>query len=404
MVMSEREQQPESSPAISSKGQLVVIGLATALLLTAIGVLLHALTTRSRDAVVEGDFIELSTPISGRLASLKGETGTAVSQGDPLAMVENPRASEAEIRRLETALDTAEADQLTIEKELLQQRRLLVDFERDAKGQHQLEVERNRNELDQLQADLARERKELAFSQRDLKRQEELYRAGAVAQNVVDRARTSLETNQEQVRSLEARIRAQTNRVQAAERNLNLDRTRGGTDPLPRLQETRIRLAQLEGQMAGLERKVKGLRGQLNTARLLYKQERDVWIDSPIQGVIWKILSRVGDTLKPDQPLLKLVNCQQRWVNTTVSESDLRRLRIGTRARIDLIGEDLDLSGSVDLIRSGVGRISGQNDDAVARPINLARQSEVRVRIDSDVPAPPKKLCFVGYSARVIFR
>lgn len=402
--MSEREQQPESSPAISSKGQLVVIGLATALLLTAIGVLLHALTTRSRDAVVEGDFIELSTPISGRLASLKGETGTAVSQGDPLAMVENPRASEAEIRRLETALDTAEADQLTIEKELLQQRRLLVDFERDAKGQHQLEVERNRNELDQLQADLARERKELAFSQRDLKRQEELYRAGAVAQNVVDRSRTSLETNQEQVRSLEARIRAQTNRVQAAERNLNLDRTRGGTDPLPRLQETRIRLAQLEGQMAGLERKVKGLRGQLNTSRLLYKQERDVWIDSPIQGVIWKILSRVGDTLKPDQPLLKLVNCQQRWVNTTVSEADLRRLRIGTRARIDLIGEDLDLSGSVDLIRSGVGRISGQNDDAVARPINLARQSEVRVRIDSDVPAPPKKLCFVGYSARVIFR
>jgi hypothetical protein len=100
MVMSEREQQPESSPAISSKGLLVVIGLATALLLTAIGVLLHALTTRSRDAVVEADFIELSTPISGRLVSLKGETGTALSQGDPLAMVENPRASEAEIRRI----------------------------------------------------------------------------------------------------------------------------------------------------------------------------------------------------------------------------------------------------------------------------------------------------------------
>jgi multidrug resistance efflux pump len=119
--------------------------------------------------------------------------------------------------------------------------------------------------------------------------------------------------------------------------------------------------------------------------------------------VIWQTLARIGDALKPDQPVLKLVNCRQRWVNTTVSEVDLRRLRIGTRARIDLIGEDLDLRGEVDLIRSGVGRISGQNDDSVARPINLARQSEVRVRIDSDVPAPAKKLCFVGYSARVIF-
>lgn len=404
MVMSDTELQAEPAPSVSSKGRLLVIGLSTALLLTAIGILLHALTTRSRDAVVEADFIELTTPISGRLMALNGDTGMAVSQGNPLVMVENTRASEADIRRLETALNTAQADQLRIEQELLQQRRLLVDFERDAKGQHQLEVARSSNELDQLKADLERERKELAFSQRDLTRQQQLYRVGAVAQNVVDRALTSMETNQEQVRALEARIRAQANRVQAAERNLNLDRTRGGTDPLPRLQETRIRLAQLEGEMAGLERKVQGLMAQLTTARMLYKQEHDVWIDAPINGVIWQTLARIGDALKPDQPVLKLVNCRQRWVNTTVSEVDLRHLRIGTRARIDLIGEDLDLRGEVDLICSGVGRISGQNDDSVARPINLARQSEVRVRIDSDVPAPAKKLCFVGYSARVIFR
>jgi hypothetical protein len=57
----------------------------------------------------------------------------------------------------------------------------------------------------------------------------------------------------------------------------------------------------------------------------------------------------------------------------------------------------------VDLIRSGVGRLSGRDGEPSALPINLARESQVRVRIDSDVPAPPRKLCFVGYSARVIF-
>jgi hypothetical protein len=58
----------------------------------------------------------------------------------------------------------------------------------------------------------------------------------------------------------------------------------------------------------------------------------------------------------------------------------------------------------VDLIRSGVGRLSPRDDEPRQLPINLARESQVRVRIDSDVPAPARKLCFVGYSARVIFQ
>ena len=99
MVMSDKELQAEPAPSVSSKGRLLVIGLSTALLLTAIGILLHALTTRSRDAVVEADFIELTTPISGRLVALNGDTGLGLSQGNLLGMVENKRASGAQLGR-----------------------------------------------------------------------------------------------------------------------------------------------------------------------------------------------------------------------------------------------------------------------------------------------------------------
>ena len=101
---------------------------------------------------------------------------------------------------------------------------------------------------------------------------------------------------------------------------------------------------------------------------------------------------------------MQLVNCASRWITTYVSESDLKRLRIGSRARVDLIGEDLDLRGKVDVIRSGVGRLSDNGNDPGGLPLNRARQSQVRVRIDSDVASPPRKLCFVGYSARVRFQ
>ncbi|MCS5706250.1 HlyD family efflux transporter periplasmic adaptor subunit [Synechococcus sp. FGCU-3] len=391
-------------PQRSSRANALVIVLGSGLLLAALGVVIHVLTTRARDAVVDADFIELATPISGQLMELKVEAGTAVQKGQPLAMVQNPRASDADVRQLRTALTTAEARLEQVEQEFRLQSELAAAFQRDANNQQKLETARSSNDLDQLKADLARERQELAFSQRDVKRQEELFRVGAVSETVVDRARTAVEQNRDQIRGIEAKIRAQTNRLQAAERNLNLDRTRGGTDPLPRLQESTLKLAQLQGKRASAQHQVKGLQAQLDTAETLFQQQSNLWLDAPVPAVVWRVQARTGDTLRAQQPVLRLVNCTSRWVTTYVSESDLKRLRIGSRARIDLIGEELDLRGQVDLIRSGVGRLSGKDEEPVPLPINLARESQVRVRIDSDVPAPPRKLCFVGYSARVIFQ
>lgn len=401
------EQRPlpiDPPPKRSSRANALVIGLAGGLLLAALGVVMHVLTTRSRDAVVDADFIELASPISGQLMDLKVEAGEAVRTGEPLALVENPRASDGDVQQLRTALTTAQAKLEQVEREWALQQRLAAEFRQDAGDQRRLETARTSNELDQLRADLAREQQELAFSERHLKRQIELFQAGAVAANVVDRARTSMEGERQQARAIEAKIRAQTNRVQAADRNLNLDRTRGGTDPLPRLQEVRLKLAQLEGERVAAQRRVTGLQAQLNTAESLFRKQSRVWVEAPAPSVVWQVQARRGDSLRPQQPLLRLVNCSSRWVTTYVSEVDLRRLRIGSRARIDLIGEELDLRGQVDLIRSGVGRLSSQNDDPAPLPINLARESRVRVRIDHDVPAPPRKLCFVGYSARVIFQ
>ena len=393
----------EPVPLRSSKANAVVIGLGGALLLAALGVLTHVLTTRSRDAVVDADFIELASPINGQLEELLVEAGDAVSTHQRLAMVHNPRASEGEVKHLRTALATAQAE-LEREQRQLQLEQSLTDrFRHDATDARQLETARTRNDLDQLQAALERERQEVAFSERDARRQEELFRAGAVSETVVDRARTSLAQNHEQLKGLEAKIRAQTNRLQAAERDLSLDRTRGGSDPLPRLQQAELKLAELEGAVAADRRRVQGLTAQLKAAETLLEQQTNVWLVAPRPLVVWQVQGRSGDSVRQQQPLLRLVNCQSRRVTTYLSEADLRRVHVGSRAKVDLIGETLDLRGQVDLIRSGVGRLASNDAEPGPLPVNLARQGQVRVRIDSDVPAPPRKLCFVGYSARVAF-
>lgn len=394
----------DQRPQRSARANMLVIGLGSVLLLLAGGVVVHVLTTRARDAVVDADFIEIASPIQGQLEDLKVEAGDAVVAGEQLAKVDNIRASDAEVRRLQTALATAEAELERISREEDLKRGLAGGFARDASDQRRLETARNSEELKQLKADRAREAEELAFSERDVKRQEALFRAGAVAENVVDRARTSAQQNRDQLRAIDARIEAQSRRVQAAARNLSLDRTRGETDPLPRLQSTNLDLARLEGLRSAAQRQVKGLQAQLDSAQTLFEQQRSTWLKAPTRAVVWGLLARTGDTLKAQQAVLRLINCRSRWVTTYVSESDLKRLRIGSRAVVDLIGEDLDLRGKVDLIRSGVGRQADRDNDPTRLPLNRARESQVRVRIDSDVPAPPRKLCFVGYSARVRFR
>jgi hypothetical protein len=100
---------------------------------------------------------------------------------------------------------------------------------------------------------------------------------------------------------------------------------------------------------------------------------------------------------------MKLIDCKNRWVTTYVAENDLNRLRIGSKARIELVGMRVALRGEVQSIRSGIGRLSLGEDPLVPIPINLARESEVRVRILNDVPAPALQFCYMGYTGRVIF-
>lgn len=398
------EASPEPPVRRSSRANALVIGLGGTMLLAAAGVLTYTLTTRSRDAVVDADFIELASPISGQLTELLVDAGEAVRTGQPLARVQDPRATDEDVQDLRTALTTAQAQLAQVERELSLKKQLEIEFVRDANDQQRLQSSNSLHSLEELKAELTAAQQELRFSQRDLMRQEDLFRKGAIAETVVDRARTNMTRNREQVQALNARIKAQDDRLQAASRNLTLDRTRGGSDPLPRLQTTRIELARLEGERAADIKRVNGLQSQLSALETNYRQRSNVVLSAPINAVIWRLQARNGDTVRIDQPLLRLLNCRSRWVSTYVSERDLKRLRIGSSATVDLIGADLDLRGQVDLIRSGVGRLSRTDDDPGPLPLNHARQSQVRVRIDSDMPAPPRKFCFVGYSARVAFR
>lgn len=394
----------DSAVRASRRGNILVVGIGGVLLLASASVLTHLFSTQSRDAVVEAETINLASPINGELDQLLVKVGSLVSSGQQLARVDSARASDGDQARLTTALSTARSqlDKTRAELALLQQQE--AKFGRDAAVQRQLATSKQRHQIAQIRADQAREQQELAFSQRDLQRQEQLFRAGAVSAQVVDRARTTMLANQQQLIAIQARLQGANNQLLAAERDLSLERTRGNIDPTPRLEETQLKRQLLENDLLIQQKRVQGLEGELRSAETQLGRVRSAWITAPLQAVVWRLLAHAGDDVKANQKLIRLIDCKQRWLTTTVSESMLKRLKIGSRARIDLNGESLDLNGSVELIRSGMGRLGEINEDPKPLAPGQKPLSQVRVRILNDVPSPPEKLCFVGYGARVIFQ
>lgn len=388
----------------SRRADLTILLISAGLLITALAIVINFFTARSRDAVINATPIVLRSPVTGTLESLNVGTGVEVRPGQTLAIIVNPRASRDALSALETELETARGrlQELRTRRDLRQ--KLVERLSQDARQQRNLEVARDQGDRDSLGFALDRARKELAFARRETLRQEELFRAGAVAANVVDRARTTELQRAREVRGLEAQLAGQAAVLEASRNELTLRNNRSNSDPVVRLQEATIALENAEGDVRTQTFQVSGLEQQVAVARKEWQERSSARLISPRKAVIWQLGAQRGDSVDAMQSVIQMIDCSQRWLTTTVAENDLNRIRLGSKARIELVGSRDKLRGEVVGIRSGIGRTQLGEEAPQPVPINLARESEVKIRILNDFPAPPGEFCYVGFTAKVSFQ
>ncbi|MEA5389872.1 HlyD family efflux transporter periplasmic adaptor subunit [Cyanobium gracile UHCC 0139] len=388
----------------SRRADLTILLISAGLLITALAIVINFFTARSRDAVINATPIVLRSPVTGTLESLNVGTGVEVRPGQTLAIIVNPRASRDTLSALETELETARGRLQELRTRSDLRRKLVERLSQDARQQRNLEVARDQGDRDSLGFALDRARKELAFAQRETKRQEELFQAGAVAANVVDRARTTELQRAREVRGLEAQLAGQAAVLEASRNELTLRNNRSNSDPVVRLQEATIALENAEGDVRTQAFQVSGLEQQVAVARKEWQERSSARLVSPRKAVIWQLGAQRGDSVDAMQSLIQMIDCSQRWLTTTVAENDLNRIRLGSKARIELVGNRDKLRGEVVGIRSGIGRTQLGEEAPTPVPINLARESEVKIRILNDFPAPPGEFCYVGFTAKVSFQ
>ena len=237
---------------------------------------------------LEGDYVYVSSPLSGRLETLAVTKGNFVKRGTPLFTLEREAELDAQ-RQASAQLDAARAR--------------LADSQKGARP----------SELSSYEARLNQARATAELSSLDFARQESLYRTKAISQSDYDRARLTNEANQRAVEQAAsdlatARLGARMDAVAAAAATVQAD----------------------EAAKAKADWNV--------------NQKSQ---ESPCDALVYDTLYRQGELVPAGLPVVSLLPPENLKVRFYVTEEDYGKLKVGTPLLVGMSGHDKPLKARV---------------------------------------------------------
>lgn len=357
----------------------------------------------SLDAVVNGVVIDIKTPQEGIIKSLKADTGSIIEKDIVLLSVENDQISNLQAKQISSRLSSQQSQLASAEGQLDQLLSLTDLLQSDNQNQKRLEVSDYSDRNEQFESDLRGAITRAKLAELNYDRSVFLQKEGAYSQAVLDLAKVEFQARKSEVESLEARRQSVLTNREAASIGLTLDRTRSNSDPRIRLEEVQLQIANQQRTITALRQSINDAKSELVEANADVSRRRNAIVKSPVSGVIWKLDAREGQLVRQEQSIGQMIDCSRRWVDVYVEEQSVEAIQIGMPAKIELYAAStLVLNGKVSLIRSGLGRFNAGEDVAITIPQNLPRTTQVRVDLDknSDLGAP-NFFCYVGYTGKV---
>ncbi|HVK04958.1 MAG TPA: efflux RND transporter periplasmic adaptor subunit [Armatimonadaceae bacterium] len=362
-----------------------------------------ALTVREGDRVAAGQVLarldpaEIEAEVRNREAAL-AQARARLAEAE-LAQNPNSVALSAEVRRQRAALGTARA----------QEARAKADFEAavaaaeaqvtDAEGR----IAAAEANITGADAAIASARANLANARLARERQETLFKEGAVAQQLVDNARTVENVQQEAVNQAQETRRAAVAaresalaQKQAAEkqavvaRNLARSNILASGSAVTQAQATLDAARANTGRDPAYAKNLDALRAVVRAAEAEVRASKtrlaDTVLRAPIAGVVTQRFLDPGGLASPQQAVAAVQAIEDVWVTVGVPEEVSRRLYTGQAARV-----------TVDGLPPGE-TLSGKVAQVLPAADPQSRQFTVRVRL-----ANPKRRLRPGMSGTVAF-
>ena len=279
---------------------------------------------------IDGDTVDISSKIAGRIVDLKVREGDSVQAGDVVAWLSSPQeeairdAQKARIVSDQRTLDQLQRQIATYDEKIRQAQLYETQAEKDAPGQ----VQQAEASLAASKAELARWEAEEQQVQADSRRYSPLAKTGAVAVQLADQYKTkeevalaSVEASRKQVAVAEASLR----RAQAQLDNIPIK----GADRLTLVRQ----VDELNEQIASAKANVQEEQAAL---RKIEADLADLTIHAPIAGTILTRSAEPGAVIQPGQTILTMVDLTKLYLRGFVPEGAIGKVKVGQQAQVYL--------------------------------------------------------------------
>jgi HlyD family secretion protein len=279
---------------------------------------------------IDGDTVDISPKIAGRIAELTVREGDSVTAGQALARLDSDQElaiRDAQNARIVSAQHTLDQLQRQLATDDEKVKRAVLEEEQAKTGAPAQVLQAEAN-LAVSKADLVRWQAELKQVQIDAQRYPPLAKSGAVAIQVSEQYGTreqvaiaSVEASQKQVAASEAALeqaKAQLQQIPIKE-----------ADRLTLLAESEELKAQIAAARADVEADQAAL-------RKIEADLADLTIHAPIAGTILTRSAEPGRVVQPGQTIFTMVDLTKLYLRGFVPEGGVGKIKVGQQAKVFL--------------------------------------------------------------------
>ncbi len=362
----------------------------------------------------KGEIIQLSAPASAegsRVEKLLVREGSKINEGQIIAILDSRDRLSAALAEAQEQVRVAQANlaqvkagakQGEIEAQKAAIARIQAEQDTEIPAQKaaiaRLEAERD-TEIEAQKATIAQAQAQLNNALAEYRRYQALYQQGAISASFQDTKRLTLTTAQQQIAQATANLkRIQTSREQQiAEARANLKRIE--TSREQQLLEGRATLNKI-AEVRSVD--VEAAQAEVNRAKAAVKRAeanlRLAFVRSPEQGQVLKINTRPGELVSTTDGIAEIGQTSQMYAVAEVYQTDINKVRLGQRVRLQSESLGDQLVGTVDRLGMQVQRQNVINSDPTS---NIdSRVVEVHVRLDE--PSSEKSARFSNLQVRAV--
>ncbi len=362
---------------------------------------------------INGTILPINAPIAGELQLVGLRPGVPVRSGQVVGRVSDRRSAgtqwEGQKQQLQTQVRLTQSQMALLREKQGRRRAMVQQFERDAGAQKGLLAGYDQQRVERSLGEVRKAEEMVAVARREADRLQGLAKAGVIPQIQAQQAADAVRTAQLEVESRAAQVKQVEMEERANQKGVQLDGARTMSYAEQRIRELETEIGDLDQELVGLQVKLETLQREMGSLKTQQTLQTVASVQSPTTGVVWSVDHRSGQGVRPvaeNTTLMQVLNCSDTWVEAFVGERELRYLKVGDRAKVQVLGmPDTQMVGRIRSIRAGMGRV--QLGDVAVPPADEVRQ-EVAVQIELPRPltaqTPSAQFCGVGQSTEVTFQ